>query len=873
MNAGRWRAKPLEKTLSEDDIHKVLDNFGADNNIADDPLLAGSLNVHRDLDNGELFAQPADGVKFYVNKSPSASTLQEEWDTLFSCHGYIDKLKRNAFSGNLGTKVFRSVCWRLFWDCLPEEKDKWCNEALRFREDYNKIRNKYVVDPYDKSNEGDNTEIHHPLSQAEDSVWHKYFQDNELRTMIMQDLDRLFPEIEFFQKESVKKVMLHILFCYARENATLGYRQGMHEILAPILYVILENTATVAQSDEQLSADITCLLDMKYVEHDAYILFNCVMESIQTWYSNVVPVQAGVSPNPTSENQRIFQNKPSMSTMSAISKKLNAIQGTMLQRHDNALADHIKSIDITPQLYGIRWVRLLFGREFALPRLLTLWDAIFADAPSLALVDYICLSMLINLRGLLLQSDFATCLSYLMKYPENTDTKYILQRAVALQKRKTVRPQAISPLVNNQQVRPQTAPPPNPTSKSQFYVPHQTEESNDPASEAVSSAVEQLPQDTSNRVLVTNHNPYKEMPQQTQSRNTTQIRSNHAQQNSVDVHRYSENSVEKNPITSQISNLRTKVGSPSQLMNRIAESARTRTRSTGKRQQHNDSLATLQEDHSRLQQQVSELQSKLDRLQSLCLYCGGKMDSYLGAFQERLAKEEDFNDEISILCLAGLKQVRDILKYPSPDTMASTSEYDVDFTDIDRHIAQAAGFDKIASPIDTPQVTHHQVEEVNSHDDHEETLKCMEETAAERVSDENVEIQPDVPSLAVVDSHFTPVTSSKYEDLPHLDTSSEPNPTSTNSADRVGVKSTFYVESPLHAKEGQKTEQEMSEPDNIPYSFDKSFEESLEKIRSQQDDSSRQNDVTGPSKTDSQSSSTPLNDPLSSFLGEEEDFY
>ena len=58
---------------------------------------------------------------------------------------------------------------------------------------------------------------------------------------------------------------------------------------------------------------------------------------------------------------------------------------------------------------------------------------------------------------------------------------------------------------------------------------------------------------------------------------------------------YPENSVEKNPITSQISNLRTKVGSPSQLMNRIAESARTRTRSTGKRQQHNDSLATLQE--------------------------------------------------------------------------------------------------------------------------------------------------------------------------------------------------------------------------------------------------------------------------------------
>jgi TBC1 domain family protein 5 len=32
--------------------------------------------------------------------------------------------------------------------------------------------------------------------------------------------------------------MLDILFCYAREHEDLGYRQGMHELLAPILFVL-----------------------------------------------------------------------------------------------------------------------------------------------------------------------------------------------------------------------------------------------------------------------------------------------------------------------------------------------------------------------------------------------------------------------------------------------------------------------------------------------------------------------------------------------------------------------------------------------------------------------------------------------------------
>lgn len=45
-----------------------------------------------------------------------------------------------------------------------------------------------------------------------------------------------------------------------------------------------------------------------------------------------------------------------------------------------------------------RWLRLLFGREFALLDLLVLWDAIFADSDHFDLPNYVLVAMLIRIR-------------------------------------------------------------------------------------------------------------------------------------------------------------------------------------------------------------------------------------------------------------------------------------------------------------------------------------------------------------------------------------------------------------------------------------------------------------------------------------------
>ncbi|KAJ7389994.1 TBC1 domain, member 5 [Desmophyllum pertusum] len=96
----------------------------------------------------------------------------------------------------------------------------------------------------------------------------------------------------------------------------------------------------------------------------------------------------------------------------------------MLRKYDPELWVHMKNLDITPQVYGLRWIRLLFGREFPMDDVLVLWDALFADGPMLDLVDYIYISMLGAIRDKLLRGSYSACMGYLMKSPRVYDDVY-----------------------------------------------------------------------------------------------------------------------------------------------------------------------------------------------------------------------------------------------------------------------------------------------------------------------------------------------------------------------------------------------------------------------------------------------------------------
>ncbi|VDK26371.1 unnamed protein product [Anisakis simplex] len=85
---------------------------------------------------------------------------------------------------------------------------------------------------------------------------------------------------------------------------------------------------------------------------------------------------------------------------SELIQKLRSINNDILAVIDPVLHAHLMKLDIAPQLFGIRWIRLLFGREFPVHDLLFVWDAILAHQPILSLVDYIFVAMLEQIRDL-----------------------------------------------------------------------------------------------------------------------------------------------------------------------------------------------------------------------------------------------------------------------------------------------------------------------------------------------------------------------------------------------------------------------------------------------------------------------------------------
>ncbi|KAI9276340.1 rab-GTPase-TBC domain-containing protein, partial [Umbelopsis sp. AD052] len=219
--------------------------------------------------------------------------------------------------------------------------------------------------------------------------WQQHFADAEVRKIIRQDVERTFPDVEFFRDDAVQNQMTDVLFIYCKLNADVSYRQGMHELLAPIFLVLntegvdIGDGSLVGPADTKLMAQV---LDKKYLEHDSYALFERLMSGAKKWYE--------------------FNDE-----------SCRRIQHQLLKSTDPALYQHLETLGIEPQLYGIRWIRLLFGREFSIENVLELWDAIFAEDPSLNIVEYICLVLLLRIRDKMVDGEYAECLTLLMRYP------------------------------------------------------------------------------------------------------------------------------------------------------------------------------------------------------------------------------------------------------------------------------------------------------------------------------------------------------------------------------------------------------------------------------------------------------------------------
>ncbi|KAK8125356.1 uncharacterized protein PG998_001115 [Apiospora kogelbergensis] len=328
----------------------------------------------------------------------SLAESTERWQDTVKHSSLADLQRAVKFNGPSSPCISgcRSICWKTFLLGHGSDTTSWTHALLESRSTYASLRDhflKYIDHPEYLA--AVNTD---PLADDPDSPWNTMRQDEVLRAEILQDVQRL-PDEPFYHEPRVQAMILDVLFIYCKLNPGVGgYRQGMHELLAPIVFVVEGDAINPAERAFEGQADLTMIemLDASFTEHDAFALFSKVMDHAKVFYEVADDAQGG---------------------RSSIVEKSQHIHEVLLYKVDPDLSNHLKTIEILPQIFLIRWVRLLFSREFPFDQMLVLWDTLFAVDPSLQLIDLVCTAMMVRIRWALLDADYSVALQLLLKYP------------------------------------------------------------------------------------------------------------------------------------------------------------------------------------------------------------------------------------------------------------------------------------------------------------------------------------------------------------------------------------------------------------------------------------------------------------------------
>ncbi|MCJ1377915.1 hypothetical protein MMC17_001011 [Xylographa soralifera] len=329
------------------------------------------------------------------------------WEATFAHSSNLSDLKASVRDGtneNPCESGLRSICWKAFLLFENLDRSTWSKTLHDSRSAYSSLRDHFLhnIEHPDDLSAAD------PLADDDSSPWNTLRRDEILRDEIYQDVERCMPENLYFREPTTQTILLDILFIFCKLNADTGYRQGMHEVLAPILWVVSRDAvdpSTLPEQDSKTSESddpVRQALDNSFIEHDAFTLFCIIMQTVKTFYEM---------------GSTTHQTAAGVTSSSPIVERSKRIHEDYLRRVDPELTKHLTTIEILPQIFVIRWIRLLFGREFPFNDVLSLWDVLFAEDAALELVDFVCLAMLLRVRWQLLESDYSSALTILLRYP------------------------------------------------------------------------------------------------------------------------------------------------------------------------------------------------------------------------------------------------------------------------------------------------------------------------------------------------------------------------------------------------------------------------------------------------------------------------
>jgi TBC1 domain family protein 5 len=88
--------------------------------------------------------------------------------------------------------------------------------------------------------------------------------------------------LDYFRDPQVQYDLTNILYIQAVANPDIGYRQGMHELLASI-YLAMDSDSLDRWTSSVHEQDILDMCDRTWVAADAWTLFEVLMQAMNVW--------------------------------------------------------------------------------------------------------------------------------------------------------------------------------------------------------------------------------------------------------------------------------------------------------------------------------------------------------------------------------------------------------------------------------------------------------------------------------------------------------------------------------------------------------------------------------------------------------------
>ena len=384
----------------------------------------------------------------------------------------IRQLINRAGKGDFKSIKCRTVVWKMMLGYIPMgvDAENWESALRKRRDEYEKLLETHTPDPTRVDESEVDLSVCNPLASVEDTsttskgksnVWTKFYEANELRKEILKDLERLYPTGcgDFFEVKSFRESMGRILFLWSSMNADTSYRQGMHEVLAPLFYKMMEERLGSAPSEEEkkcLTATqklAHIVMNEAHVEADTFWMFDTIMKQLKPLFRvQSSEERAAMMARLRKKREERGVGKGGSRAVSIgdlpqlpLQQCCNYIQHTIVKQADPELYARLDEFNIEPQLYAIKWIRTLFTRAFHVDDVYILWDTIFASMahdrlesrkqdktlspPLVRTVEFLAASMVMYVRTFVLEHDYSSSLKRLMKFPPMEDVLILVRNA------------------------------------------------------------------------------------------------------------------------------------------------------------------------------------------------------------------------------------------------------------------------------------------------------------------------------------------------------------------------------------------------------------------------------------------------------------